>query len=216
VFEGLGAPGLWLGVLLSGLYHGLSPGMGWPLAVSAGLMERREAAVWGALGPIALGHFAAMALVLLPFAALTMLVDYAREIRIGAGVFVAGFGLWLLLNPRHPRALARIPPSKLALWSFAVALAHGAGLLVVPMYLGLCATPGAAAGAVSVAAGNMAVAGLVAAAHALAMIAAAGLVAWAVYRWLGLQFISRSWFNLEAVWAVSLIVAGGVGLWGAV
>jgi hypothetical protein len=211
--EGLGAPGLWLGVLLSGLYHGLSPGMGWPLAVSAGLMERREAAVFRALGPIAFGHFAAMALVLLPFAALTLLVEHQREIRIAAGLFVAGFGVWLLVNPRHPRALARIPPSKLALWSFAVALAHGAGLLVVPMYLGLCAAPGAAAGAVSVAAGNAATAGLVAGAHAAAMIAAAGVVAWAVYRWLGLQFIARSWFNLEAVWAASLVLAGGAGLW---
>jgi hypothetical protein len=187
--------------------------MGWPLAVSAGLMERRDAAVWRALGPIALGHFGAMALVLLPFAALTLLAEHQREIRIGAGLLVAGFGVWLLVNPRHPRALARIPPSKLALWSFAVALAHGAGLLVVPMYLGLCAAPGAASDAVSVAAGNALTAGLVAGAHALAMIGAAGAVAWAVYRWLGLQFIRRSWFNLEAVWAASLVLAGGAGLW---
>lgn len=204
------APGLWLGVVLSGFWHGASPGMGWPLAVSAGMMERRQVAVFRALGPIALGHFGAMALVLLPFAALTLLVEHQREIRIGAGAAVAAFGVFLLLRRRHPRALARIPPTKLALWSFAVALAHGAGLLVAPLYLGLCGAPGMAGGA-PMAAGNLALAGLVAGVHAVAMIAMAGGVAWAVYRWLGLAAIRRSWWNLEAVWAASLIVAGGTG-----
>jgi hypothetical protein len=187
--------------------------MGWPLAVSAGLMERRDAAVWRALGPIALGHFMAMALVLLPFAMLTLLVEHERAIRIAAGALVAGFGVWLLIRPRHPRALARIPPSRLALWSFAIALAHGAGLLVVPLYLGLCRAPGAGPTGAATAAGSVTVAGMVAAVHALAMIAAAGAVAWAVYRWLGLRFIARTWFNLEAVWAASLVLAGAAGLW---
>ena len=69
---------------------------------------------------------------------MTALVDWQREIRIGAALLVIGFGLWLLIHRRHPRLLARIRPTQLALWSFAVATAHGAGLMLVPIYLGLC------------------------------------------------------------------------------
>jgi hypothetical protein len=202
--------GLWLAVLASGVYHGLSPGMGWPLAVSAGLSARRTGAVVAAMGPIALGHFAATALVLLPFAALSALVAWRQEVQVGAGLMVAGFGVWRLARPRHPRLLARIPPARLALWSFAIALAHGAGLLALPAALGLCA-----AGAE----GAMAAAGTataVAAVHAGAMTLAAGAAAVAVYRWLGLGAIARSWWNLDRVWAASLVLAGGAGLAAAV
>lgn len=206
-----GVAGLWLAVLASGVYHGASPGMGWPLAVSAGLMERRGGAVLAALGPIALGHFAAMALALLPFALLATLLDWRREVRIGAGLIVVAFGVWRLIDRRHPRALARIPPAKLALWSFAVALAHGAGLLLVPVVLGLCAADGSGAAGL-LTARNSGVALGVAAVHAAAMVATAGALAFATWRWLGLDFIRRSWLNVEAVWALSLIAAGGTGL----
>ena len=132
--------GLWLAVIVSGLYHGLSPGMGWPLAVAAGLSEKRGSAVFAALVPLAAGHFAAMAVVLLPFALLAVLSDHSGAIRVGAGVLVVGFGLYRLIDRRHPRALARIRPTQLALWSFAVAIAHGAGFLLIPIYLGLDTT----------------------------------------------------------------------------
>ncbi|HEU0223471.1 MAG TPA: hypothetical protein VFR34_14840, partial [Paracoccaceae bacterium] len=131
--------GLWAAVAGLGLYHGLNPGMGWPLAVAAGLMDRREAALVRPLGALALGHLAAMLAVLLPFAALATLSLWEREIRIGAALLLIGFGLYRLATRRHPRALARIPPGRLALWSFAVAIAHGAGLMLVPFFLGLCA-----------------------------------------------------------------------------
>ena len=129
---------LWLAVIASGLYHGLNPGMGWPLAVSAGLMERSPRALVAALGPLAAGHLLAMLLVILPFALLVALVEWQRTIQVGASLLVIAFGLYLLVNRRHPRALARISPSQLGLWSFAVALAHGAALMLVPIYLGLC------------------------------------------------------------------------------
>jgi hypothetical protein len=131
---------LWLMVIASGLYHGLNPGMGWPLAVSAGLMERSSRALVAALGPLATGHLLAMLLVILPFALLVALVEWQRQIQIGASLLVIGFGIFRLVDRRHPRTLARIPPTQLGLWSFAVAIAHGAGLMLVPIYLGLCRT----------------------------------------------------------------------------
>ena len=128
---------------------------------------------------------------------------------------VIGFGAFRLLNHRHPRALARIRPTQLGLWSFAVAIAHGAGLMLVPIYLGLCQAADVDAG--HAAAGrlinsSLGMAVLVSVAHSVAMIAAGGCAAWLVYRYLGLKFVARSWFNLDAVWAVSLIVVGAIAL----
>jgi len=130
--------GLWLAVVASGLYHGANPGMGWPLAVSAGLMERRSQALIAALWPLTLGHLLAMLVVILPFALLIAVIEWHRQIQIGASLLVIGFGVFLLGKRRHPRVLARIRPTQLGLWSFAVAIAHGAGLMLVPIYLGLC------------------------------------------------------------------------------
>ncbi len=206
---------LWLAVIASGLYHGVNPGMGWPLAVSAGLMEKRSRALVAALGPLAAGHLLAMLLVLLPFALLVALVEWQRQIQIGASLLVIGFGMYRLVERRHPRALARIRPTQLALWSFAVAIGHGAGLMLVPIYLGLCREadldPGhQAAGSLINASLGMAV--LVAGVHATAMIAAGGCSAWLVYRYLGLKYVSRSWFNLDTSWALSLILVGAIAL----
>jgi hypothetical protein len=207
--------GLWLAVVASGLYHGVNPGMGWPLAVSAGLMERRSRALVAALWPLWFGHLMAMLLVLLPFALLVALVEWQRQIQVGASLLVIGFGIFRLVNRRHPRALARIRPTQLALWSFAVALAHGAGLMLVPIYLGFCQgfdpdKGHEAAGALINA--SLGVAVLVSVVHSASMIAAGGFSAWLVYRYLGLKFVSRSWFNLEAVWAISLIFVGTLAL----
>jgi hypothetical protein len=103
----------------------------------------------------------------------------------------------------------------LGLWSFAVAIAHGAGLMLVPIYLGLCQAADFDAG--HVAAGrlintNLGMAVLVSVVHSAAMIAAGGCAAWLVYRYFGLKFVARSWFNLDAVWAVSLIAVGTIAL----
>jgi hypothetical protein len=206
---------LWLAVIASGLYHGVNPGMGWPLAVSAGMMERSPRALVSALWPLAIGHLLAMLLVLLPFVLLIAIVEWQRAIQIGASLLVIGFGLFRLANRRHPKILARISPTQLGLWSFAVALAHGAALMLVPIYLGLCREAdldrGHAAADTLINA-NLGMAVLVAIVHAAAMIAAGGCCAWLAYRYLGLKFISRSWFNLDAVWAISLILVGSIGL----
>jgi hypothetical protein len=217
-FEDWTAASLWLAVIGSGIYHGINPGMGWPLAVSAGLMGRGQRDVIAALGPLALGHFIAMAGILLPFAVMASLVTWQREIQIGAGLIVVGMGVYLLINRRHPRFLARIRPTQLALWSFAVAMAHGAGLMLVPIFLGLCRPEELDAGhtaAMTLMSGNVGMAVAVSVVHAAAMIVSGGLIAWAVFKWLGPQFISKSWFNLDVVWALSLILVGGLGLWGA-
>ena len=207
--------GLWLAVIASGLYHGVNPGMGWPLAVSAGMMEKSPRALLAALSALAGGHLLAMLLMILPFSLLISLVYWQRQIRIGASLLVMGFGAFRLIDRRHPRALARIKPTQLGLWSFAAAIAHGAGLMLAPIYLGLCATESlnrgdAAAGTLISA--NLSMALLVSIVHSGAMMAAGGLAAWLVYRYLGLRFLSRGWFNLDATWAATLVLVGAVSL----
>lgn len=207
---------LWWAVVASGLYHGINPGMGWPLAVSAALMERARGSLWKALAALAGGHLLAMTAILFPFSMLVSLVTWQREIQIGAACLVIGLGLYLLVNRRHPRFLARVPPSRLVLWSFLAATAHGAGLMLVPIYLGICdlAQDGAGHAAVStLMRSTLATATLVAVVHTLAMTAAGGTLAFGVYRWLGLKFLSRSWFNLDLLWALSLVLVGGLSLW---
>lgn len=207
--------GLWLAVVASGIYHGVNPGMGWPLAVSAGLLDKRAGQLFRALGLLAVGHFLAMIGILLPFGAMLTLVLWERQIRLAAGLIVVAAGIYLLINRRHPRVLARIPPAQLALWSFAAATAHGAGLMLVPIYLGLCRAEDLDAGhtaAVTLMSGNIVTAIIVAVAHTSAMILSGGLIAIAVYRWLGPRFIAQSWFNLDAIWAMSLVLVGAIGI----
>jgi hypothetical protein len=207
--------GLWLAVIASGLYHGVNPGMGWPLAVSAGMMEKSPRALVAALGALAGGHLLAMMLMILPFSLLVSLVYWQPQIRIGASLLVMGFGAFRLIDRRHPRALARIKPTQLGLWSFAAAIAHGAGLMLAPIYLGLCQADGLDRGdaaADALISANLRMAVLASIVHSGAMIAAGGLCAWLVYRYLGLKFVSRSWFNLEATWAVMLVLVGGISL----
>lgn len=208
---------LWWAVALVGVYHGLNPGMGWPLAVSSALMERRGRALPKALAALATGHFLSMLVILLPFSLMTALIAWEREIRITAASIVIALGVYLLVSPRHPRFLARVPPSRLALWSGLAAFAHGAGLMLVPLYLGLCRTvatdPGHQAAA-SLMAGNAGLALVVATLHTAAMILAGGALATLVYLWLGLRVLSKSWFNLDRLWALSLIAVGVVALAG--
>ena len=189
--------------------------MGWPLAVSAGLMARSARALVGALWPLMVGHLLAMGVVILPFALLVVLVEWQQQLQIGASLLVIGFGIFRFVNRRHPRVLARIRPTQLGLWSFAVAIAHGAGLMLVPIYLGLCRAADLDRGheaAGTLINANLDMAVLVSGVHSVTMIAAGGFLAWLVYRYLGLKFVSRSWFNLEATWACSLVVVGTLSL----
>lgn len=206
---------LWWAVVASGIYHGVNPGMGWPLAVSSALMERHYGSLYRALLALAAGHLLAMVVILLPFAALLFLVEWQHQIQIGAACLVIALGLYLLFNRRHPRFLARVPPGRLALWSFLVAMAHGAGLMLVPIYLGICGTLDDDAGhaaAYDLMQSDAGVALAVALTHTIAMAGTGGAIAVGVYHWLGLKFLSKGWFNLDLVWALSLIFVGAVAL----
>jgi hypothetical protein len=214
---------LWWAVIFSGIYHGVNPGMGWPLAVSAALFERKKSAMIKASAMLATGHFLAMIVILLPFSMMYFLVNNEREIRLGAGVLVIAMGIYLLINRRHPKILARIHPAKLGLWSFLAATAHGAGLMLVPIYLGICGLlvlgesvsgTGHAAAQVLMS-NNIVTAFLVAATHTFAMTFAGAAIAIFVYNWFGLKFISKSWFNLDVIWALSLITVGAFGVYSA-
>ncbi len=207
---------LWGAVIFSGIYHGVNPGMGWPLAVSAALFEQKTAALGRALVALAVGHFIAMTAILLPFSMMLTLVEYEAQIRIGAGLLVIALGIYLLINRRHPRFLARVKPTQLGLWSFLAAMAHGAGLMLVPIYLGICAADELDAGhraANELMRANIGTAFIVAFAHTAAMTLAGGALAAGMYFWLGLKFLSRTWFNLDVVWALSLILVGSLGIW---
>ena len=189
--------------------------MGWPLAVSAGLIERSSRALVMALWPLTVGHLLAMLVVILPFALLLVIVEWQQQIQMGASLLVIGFGIFRFVNRRHPRMLARIRPTQLGLWSFAVAIAHGAGLMLVPIYLGLCQAADLDKGhevAGALINANVGMAVLVSVVHSVAMIVAGGFLAWLVYRYLGLKFVSRGWFNLDATWAFSLVLVGALSL----
>jgi hypothetical protein len=207
--------GLWLAVVASGLYHGVNPGMGWPLAVSAGLMESSPRALFASLWPLTVGHLLAMLVVILPFALLVSVVEWQQQIQIGASFLIIGFGIFRFINRRHPRVLARIRPTQLGLWSFVVAIAHGAGLMLLPIYLGLCRAADLDKGheaATALINANLRMAILVSTVHSVAMIVAGGAFAWLVYRYLGLKFVTRSWFNLDATWTFSLVLVGALSL----
>lgn len=214
-------PELWLMVIALGVYHGLNPGMGWPLAVANGMWAKRDRAVFATLLPLATGHFLAMATALLPFTLLVTYVDWGQTVRIAAGGMVAAFGAYKLVRRRHPRGLARLGPNHLTLWSFLTATGHGAGLMLAPLTLGLCAGVSESERWPMIDQAHQAMAVLmrsgiatsitVSAVHTIAMAIAAGGIAWIVYRFAGLGFLRRAWLNLESVWAAGLIVTGVVG-----
>ena len=209
------AAALWWAVVVSGIYHGVNPAMVLPLSGAAAFMDRAEFSLFKALGALAAGHLLAMGAILFPFTALLFLAQWQREIQIAAACLVIGLGVYLLLNRRHPRFLARVPPSRLALWSFLAAMAHGAGLMLVPIYLGLCRTVDTDAGhaaAQDLMASTAGIAIGVALAHSVAMTLSGGMIAFGVYRWFGLRFLSRAWFNLDLLWALSLILVGAISL----
>ena len=210
---------LWAGVVAVGIYHGLNPAMGWPLAVANGMSERRGAAVFATWVPLGAGHLLAMALVLVPFALLAWMLQWSREIRVAAGALVLLFGVSRLFLRHHPRWLARIRPTQLALWSFLMATAHGAALMLLPILMGLCEAPAPGpALAPTSALDHDAVMGLmrssvgtavaVSMLHTAAMIGSGLGVAWIVYRYLGLRALRSAWLDLDIVWALGLIASG--------
>ncbi len=205
----------WLALILLGAYHGLNPAMGWLFAVALGLQERRLSAVLRALIPIALGHELAIAVAVALVGAAELFA--APNLLRGAGAaLLVGFGIFKLLKPRsHPRWVGmRVGQRDLVLWSFLMSSAHGAGLMLFPLLLGLpdpAHAEGAAGHALS--AGGMAGSSLltdVAAVvlHTLAMLAAMAAIAVLVYTRLGILVLRKAWVNLDPLWAGSLVLAG--------
>ncbi|WP_043635030.1 hypothetical protein [Nonomuraea candida] len=211
-------------VLLLGAFHGLNPAMGWLFAVARGLQERSLDRLLRSLPAIALGHLASVALVALVVAATGSLVT-GTALAIGGGAVLVGFGLWRLLSRRHFRWVGmRLSLWQLACWSFLMSSAHGAGLMLLPVFTSLHAgghAGGHAAGhagghaghAVSGGLGHAVSGGLgVAALHTLAMFTVAGVIAVVVYKVAGLAVLRRAWFNVDRMWAVALVAAGVITL----
>jgi hypothetical protein len=216
--DGLAHAWLWLALVGLGALHGVNPGMGWLFAAALGMQERRERAVWRALPPLALGHALSVGAIVgvallfqraLPFEHLKWLV---------AGTLV-GFGCWRLWRTRHPRyGGMRATGRELTVWSFLMASAHGAGLMVLPIVLSADLNAAGHAhhagfagdGSLLLTAGiSGQLGGLIATGlHTIAYLATTGLVAAVVYRKVGVRFLRRGWLNIDTPWGIALVATG--------
>lgn len=199
----------WVSLALLGAFHGINPAMGWLFAVARGLQEGSRRAVARSLLPIAIGHEASVAL-LVALVAGAQVVTAPVVLRILGAVALLGFGAYKLIRPRHPRWVGmRIGEPELALWSFLMSSAHGAGLMLFPILAGGAFDAGGAHETMGVAEG-VTLAGSAAAVtvHVVAMVAVMAVVALVVYQRIGVRFLRRGWVNLDRVWAVALVGAG--------
>ena len=207
----------WTALLLLGAYHGINPGMGWLFAVALGMQQGHARGVWRALPPIALGHAAAVAAVLI-LGLVAQLVMPLGAVRIVVAATLVTMGLYRLWRQRHPRfGGMQVGFGDLTVWSFLMASAHGAGFMVLPFVLRTPAEVSAAGGthAAHAAHTSAALPWATAAAlgiHTLAYLSVTTLVAWVVYRKLGLAILRTAWFNLDWLWAAALVVTGCVVL----
>lgn len=231
----------WLVLLGLGAFHGINPGMGWLFAVALGLQERRRNGVLTALLPLGLGHGLAVAAALVVALLLGVIVPLQYLRWIVAGILIT-LGISRLFRHRHPRwASMQVGMGRLTLWSFLMASAHGAGLMVVPLFLGISAAsvpmehhhigsmlqtgasmtspPSTRAESVApVTADSMgkasgpAVALFATVLHSLGYLLVTAFVALLVYEKLGLELLRKAWFNLDLLWAISLIATGLIGL----
>ena len=212
----------WAALLLLGAVHGINPGMGWLFAVALGLQERSARAVWRTLAPLALGHAAAVGVAVAVAVALGRVVP-ARLLQWGVAAALLALGVRQLVRHGHPRwGGMRMGPRDLAIWSFLVASAHGAGLMAVPFVQRATALGGAptgAAGAHGAHASHAALAASLAPGlqeahvawlvatllHTVGYLAVTGVVAVVVYERLGLRLLNRAWINIDLLWAVALV-----------
>jgi hypothetical protein len=212
---------IWPWAALAGLgaFHGVNPAMGWLFAVALGLQSGERGAVARALPPIALGHAASIAIVALVVVLAQRALD-PLPLQLAAAVALVGFGLYRLQRGyRHKfRAGMLAGAGDLVVWSFLMATAHGAGLMIVPVLLKLplCAPPGMTLGAhdamMAALAGSLWTGFLAVAVHTAAMLLVAGAIAWLVLRWLGLEVLRSGWVNLDLLWSTALIAVGVVFL----
>src|SRR5208337_1675922 len=203
----------WLALAGLGLFHGINPAMGWLFAVALGLNRGSRSIVLLSLVPIALGHAVAVATVLLAVLALGLVLDHAMLMR-AAGVLLIAWALWHAIRGHRQRLRVGMQTglAGLVLWSFLMASAHGAGLMLVPILLPICASGAATSelhsgGAIPLA---IAAAGI----HSLTMLAAIGVISVTVYEWIGVGFLRRGWINLDKIWVAALLLCGVVLLAG--
>ncbi len=202
----------WVTLAVLGVYHGINPAMGWLFAVSRGMQERSRRAVLRSLVPIAIGHEASIALVALLVLTLSTTTD-PTALRYGAAALLVAFGIFRFVKPRaHFRWTSlRVSDRELGVWSFLMSTAHGAGLMIAPVILGLRASHNhddmamLSGGPIDIAAVGLAV-------HVLAMLIVMGAIAFFVYERVGLQILRRAWLNTDQLWAGAFILAGLVTL----
>jgi hypothetical protein len=199
----------WLVLIALGAFHGLNPAMGWLFAVALGLYRQSRAVVLVSLIPIALGHALAIAVVAYAVIVLGMAIDEGT-FRILSGVLLIAWGLYHLFYGHRHRVHIGLKTglAGLAAWSFLMATAHGAGMMLIPVLMPLVRA-GAHAHHMP-ATDSLWIASLAVLVHSLAMLVVTGIVALVVYEWVGLDFLRRGWINLDLVWTAALI---GIGLW---
>jgi len=207
---GLTPTTLWW-MLLLGAYHGINPGMGWLFAVALGIQEQKGSAVAKSIIPLAVGHGLAIATVVLATALLGMVVPLTT-VRYCVAAFLIGLGIWSLVKHWHPRWVRmQVGFRDLTVWSFLMASAHGAGLMVVPVLLGSGTVEAAErmAGHHQMTASVSPLVGMIASlVHTAAYLAITGALAWVVYRKLGLSLLRKTWFNFNLLWGVALVITG--------
>ncbi len=195
----------WLALAGLGAFHGLNPGMGWLFAVALGMHRHDRRVVWLSAVPIGLGHALSIAVVAGAFVWAGLLVD-ARIMRIGAGFILIGWALyhWRYGHRHRVRFGMQTGLIGLGVWSFLMATAHGAGLMLWPVLMPLCI----AAAAEPDGAGPLVTALIGVGVHTLAMLATMTVMAVAVYEWVGLEILRRGWINVDLLWTLALVAAG--------
>jgi hypothetical protein len=201
----------WLAIAGFGAYHGLNPAMGWLFALALGLQQKDERAIWVGLVPITLGHAISVALTALVILALQAFVSL-RTLQIITAVLLLAFGAYKLFNwYRHPRWVGmRVSQYELVGWSFLMATAHGAGLMIAPALLGVMSMGhDYAMHSLSLASANVS---LAVSLHTISMLLVMAIIAWVVYRKLGLMVLKKGWINFDLIWSAALLVVGFISL----
>jgi hypothetical protein len=200
---------LWPWLVLAGLgaFHGLNPAMGWLFAVALGLHRKSRGTVFWALPPIALGHALSIAIIAGAVVVAGVMVNQ-RLVLAGAGFLLIGWAIYhQLYGHRHRvRVGMRTGQIGLVLWSFLMATAHGAGLMLLPALFELCLSP--SPGSEITAGGSLGMTLAAVSVHTGAMLAVTGLIAAVVYEWVGLAILRTAWVNLDLLWTAALATTG--------
>lgn len=202
----------WTMLIALGAFHGINPGMGWLFAVALGMQERRRAAVIQALLALGLGHALAVAAALAVAVAIGAVIP-VEWLRWPIAALLISLGAVRFFRHRHPRwASMRVGMAGLTVWSFLMATAHGAGLMVAPVFVGM-AMQGSGHHAHHMMPGASATTALLATGlHATGYLIVTAFVALIVFEKLGVGILRRAWFNLDLIWASALIATGALTL----